>query len=72
MSKNKKTDHIGKDEKMDLIGIPINPYEHAKLPAKSPYWKRHPWFIVAVFILSILIIVLVLITDVVFYLTRIT
>lgn len=57
MSKKEKIEFIGKDEKLDSIGIPVNPHS-ANLG--SPQFTKDPKFIVFIFILAILIIVLII------------
>jgi len=52
-----KITYSGKDEKMDSIGVPINPHS-SKLG--SPYLTKDPKFMVVVFILVILIIALII------------
>ena len=40
MSKKEKIRYLGRDEKMDSIGIPINPNPHAKQSTKSEFWTE--------------------------------
>ena len=39
MSKKEKNLYLGRDEKMDSIGVPINPNAHAKQSKKSEFWE---------------------------------
>ncbi len=39
MNKKRIVD-LGKDEKMDLIGIPINPHKGSKQSLKSEFWTE--------------------------------
>ena len=56
MREKEKINNLGRDDKMNLIGVPINPHS-AKLG--SPYWTKDPIFIISIFVLSIWIIVLI-------------
>lgn len=56
MKKKEKNSYFGKDEKLYLIGIPINPHS-ANLGSKK--LTEDPKFIVCMFILAILIIAVI-------------
>lgn len=55
MKKKEKISYF--DEKMESIGIPVNPHS---VKLGSPYLTKDPKFIVAIFVLAVLVIAIII------------